>query len=423
MVTTSYVDFTAGLNTIPDRTDNTGTGIDDLSGREEPLPNRLLDRGGTLTPANAFVPAKGTGDFDVDLGSGTADQDLYVVESDVTGQAPFIIRLEDTNATVTLDAADADDRWDQVWLVVRDATEDGNTDGHTLARLSYRKGDSGTSPSKPGADSEWVHYELIASILVPGGATSITDSDITDERTDSSLLQKLFDDSVRRTAASVFGSVLDSRYLEQAGDTATGNVTWTGGWPTVERTDDSGNTWTVRLDIAGTATDSPRFNIRKNGANYASLQWDETNGVWKLDNGALSMSSNAVQNVADPTNAQDAATKKYVDDRDASNQSDLSDLTHHQLSSTSDSTTSTVLDVTGSGTLLGGHVTGWELDSVTLTVDGTANNVPTEKFRNSNGFTVSVAEVPPVRFGSSVKLDYTTGASTSRVVGQAWVLQ
>lgn len=201
MPVTNWVDFTAGLREIPNRTDNTGTAIDDLPLREDALTNFLLNEG-AIYPDNSFVPSAGSGDMDVDIGSGTAGQDIYSVESDSVGQPPYLVQLNDAIATVTLDAADADDRIDEIYLVVRDDALDGNTDGHRIARLSYRKGDSGTSPTAPGPDANWVNYTLLASIFVGAGVLSIGSADITDERIFSQLLQNVWDKAAQQSGSS-----------------------------------------------------------------------------------------------------------------------------------------------------------------------------------------------------------------------------
>lgn len=177
MPTTIYEDFTAGLREVPNRTDAAGEDVVDLPLREDALINSILTQG--ALSGDAFeVTTDAPGDMELRVGSGTAGADIYVVESTAQGQPPYLVQLQDSHVDVTVPAADASARVDEVYLVVADSGVD-STD-RRMARLAYRQGDPGSG--SPGPDSDWANYALLATVDVGGGATEITSGDLTDER-------------------------------------------------------------------------------------------------------------------------------------------------------------------------------------------------------------------------------------------------
>ncbi len=174
-------DWTAGVSALGARTDNAGAAVTDWAQDEARLINHLLTEG--FLTSGAFVVSDGASGMQVDVGSGTAKADIYVVEGDDAGQHPYLVRMDDTTVTVTLDAGDADARTDEIWLVVRDATYDGGS--LTEAQLAVRKGDAGGGA--PGPDGAWDAAVLLASIAVGVSASTVGAGDITDDRTASTL--------------------------------------------------------------------------------------------------------------------------------------------------------------------------------------------------------------------------------------------
>jgi microcystin-dependent protein len=176
MPTTSFVDFTAAVRGISDRTNSAGTDVTDYSAEEDRLAQADMTPG--ALSGDAFIVKPDTG-MNVKVGSGAAKADLYAVEGTVAGQGVYITRLDQAPVTVTISPADsAQARTDQVWLIVADAAYDGGA--VSLPRFGYRKGDVGAGA--PGPDSAWKAAALLATITVPAGAASISASNITDAR-------------------------------------------------------------------------------------------------------------------------------------------------------------------------------------------------------------------------------------------------
>lgn len=202
MVTTTYVDGTFGVREIGGRTDSAGTAVDDLPLEQDALINAILTQG-YLTDGAFEVSADSPASMDVTVGSGAAKADIYVVETDETGRHPYLVRLDDASITVTLDAADASNpRIDEIWLVVRDPALSGDAGSLALPRIAYRKGDAGTSPSAPGADSAWAASVKLATVTVGAGVTSITAGNITDNRSEALLATGLPVGAIQMYAAS-----------------------------------------------------------------------------------------------------------------------------------------------------------------------------------------------------------------------------
>lgn len=206
--------------------------------------------------------------------------------------------------------------------------------------------------------------------------------------------------------------LFDSR-AKTAGDTMTGAHKWTSGQPEVERTDGAGDVWLTRIDFP--TDDSPRWNVRKNGALHARIEWDEANSRWLVAQdlragGALTVGDDAV------------ATEPYVDVRDVTSRAnDLSDITAHTLEATTSSSNHVVFDISGTaGIVLGGIIQGHNFGTALLTIDGQGNTLSTADLEDSAGNSVEVVHVPPVHFDSSAKLEFNSGSGTTKISGYAW---
>jgi hypothetical protein len=243
MPTTSYVAGTSlPVREIAGATDSSGTAVDDLPLEVDRMVNAILTEG-YLSSTGAFVVAADSpASMDVIVGTGTAKADIYVVEGDVTGQHPYMVRLDDTNVTVTLDASDpSNPRIDEVWLVVQDDAYDSSSRG--LPRIAYRKGDAGVSPSAPGPDASWKAAAKLATIQVGAGVSTITAGNITDERPRSQLTDVLhvFTGEVTFTADATFDSGVEARLADDTHAASAAYSAWpaglswqritTGGWP------------------------------------------------------------------------------------------------------------------------------------------------------------------------------------------------
>lgn len=184
MVATQYKDTAIQVRCIEARTDAAGTAVLDYSGEEDRFANVLLTEG-FLKPSNSMVVQPEGGTMGVVVGSGGALSDLYAVEGDLARMGVYICRLEAASFTITLDASDAEDRIDEIWLVIADMTYDPGT--VSLPRFAVRKGDPSASPTNPGPDPSWEAAAKLADVVVPGGATSIVAGNITDTRVNAQL--------------------------------------------------------------------------------------------------------------------------------------------------------------------------------------------------------------------------------------------
>lgn len=181
--TTTYFDPTFSAASIGARTNTVPAAVDDMSAEEERLIHLLFDEG-ILTPYDGFLVAeRGAGaNMSVDVGSGTAKEDVAILAGSVAGQGKYLVRLDDTVDNLTIEPADASlDRIDEIYVVVQDDAYDSNG-SFSLPRLAVRKGDAAASPTAPGPDGSWTAALLLASVDVGASVTSITNADITDER-------------------------------------------------------------------------------------------------------------------------------------------------------------------------------------------------------------------------------------------------
>lgn len=176
------LDFTASVRGMQQRTDTAGDPVTDYNGEEDRLADEIMSAGVIGLGDDSWKVRPGTG-MNVLVGSGNAKTDLAVVRGTVSGQAPYRVRLDETEVEVAIDAADASlTRRDSIWLVVRDGTYDAGL--LSLPRIGYRPGDPGASEA-PGPDPAWTASLRLADVIVPNSATEITDDDIVDRRVES----------------------------------------------------------------------------------------------------------------------------------------------------------------------------------------------------------------------------------------------
>jgi hypothetical protein len=185
MASTTYYDGTYSARALGLRTDNAGGDVSpDLTGEEDRFESADIGPG-YVSPTDAFEVTAATV-WDVDVGSGTTDVDVYALSGEV-GQGTYIVRLDQAGDVLTIAAADASDpRKDEIYLVVVD--NDYDSGAKSLPRLSVRGGVAAASPSVPGPDAAWDAYELLATIDVPALAADILACTITDGRTASQLI-------------------------------------------------------------------------------------------------------------------------------------------------------------------------------------------------------------------------------------------
>lgn len=191
MPTTQLTEFTGSIDTIAERTNSAGTEVNPHWKAEERRMAHRFFTAGIVTPSDAWEPVAGAAaTMNVILGSGAAEVDLAIVEGLVSGQGNYLVRLDEATKTITLDAAGGSVRQDNIYLVVYDHAYDGQS--RALPRIGVRKGDAGGAD--PGPDANWDAYLLLATVTIPGGAADITQCTVTDERTQSKILQALHSD-------------------------------------------------------------------------------------------------------------------------------------------------------------------------------------------------------------------------------------
>jgi len=177
-----FTDATMGARAIGTRTNAVGSSLTDISAEEDRFANIFVSEG-WISPSNAFIAAADTS-WNIDVGSGSADTDYYVIEGAGVGQGNYVVRLDDAGEVLTIDAADiSNPRYDQIYLVVMDNAYDAS--GLSVARLAVREGDPGASPEFPGADGSWLAYALLATVYVPAAAANITECTFIDDRIQS----------------------------------------------------------------------------------------------------------------------------------------------------------------------------------------------------------------------------------------------
>lgn len=162
----TYIDFDHGVRVLGARTDSSGDPIDDLTAREDGLINWMLHPG-IFGRHDGWKVVPDESQMRVTVGSGQAYTDLAVVHSDEAQQPPYLVRLNSTPVTVTVDPSGVQARQDRIWLVVEDDTWDAS--GRALARLAYAPG---TISAPPDPDPSWHAYLLLATFEVPGSSSA-----------------------------------------------------------------------------------------------------------------------------------------------------------------------------------------------------------------------------------------------------------
>jgi hypothetical protein len=168
------------IDTIAARTNSAGGAVTpDWKAEERRMAYMLWKEGVVPSPLDAYeVVAGAGGTMNIVVGSGAAETDLAIVKGLVAGQGNYMVRLDEATKTITLDAAGASLRVDEVYLVVYDNPYDGQS--RALPRFSIRKGDAGGA--NPGPDANWDAYLLLARVSIPASAPNIGACTITDVR-------------------------------------------------------------------------------------------------------------------------------------------------------------------------------------------------------------------------------------------------
>jgi microcystin-dependent protein len=182
MPTTTYQDVSAAVAAIQGRTNSGGGAVDDMTAAEMRMYASFFSPGVVGDTAWKVVPGSGLA-----VNVGTTIDDLAVVKGVDAGQGNYLVRPGGAPPhAITLSAAHvADDRIDQIYIVVQDIQYDGGT--VSMARIARRTGDVAASPVAPGPDANWSAFLLLATVLINNGATSIAAGDVTDARTQAGL--------------------------------------------------------------------------------------------------------------------------------------------------------------------------------------------------------------------------------------------
>jgi len=102
------------------------------------------------------------------------------------------------------------------------------------------------------------------------------------------------------------------------------------------------------------------------------------------------------------------------------------DITNYTVNSGGTTGTQVVLDITGSGVLLGGFIFGpkpADMSNVDITVDGAEFSADIIGPETDTGSRVGIAIIPAARFDSDLKITFNTNNSGRDSAGMAWVKQ
>lgn len=213
------------------------------------------DHGGAHGVARGLSVSEksGTPDMSVDVAAGGA---LVTGTSSLAqGVYPFV---NDATVNLAVTAADpADDRHDLIVAQIRDNDEDGG--GSDTPRLFVVEGTAAASPADPSPPAGSL---VLARVVVPAAATSITDSDIADLRTYSAGLM-----GVQRVTSTTRPTVVDDGQIIYETDTDQHWNRVAGVWvpqgagsafAAFTTTDDIGGTSYSNWDAFETVTTDPR---------------------------------------------------------------------------------------------------------------------------------------------------------------------
>ena len=127
------------------------------------------DDEGVVSSSDMAVSEKGTPDMSIDVSAGRA----WIKGTESTFQGTYFVESRSTE-NLAVAAADASNpRIDLVVAKVEDSVESGATDAWSLAVVTGAPGATPSAPAQPASSL------LLASVLVPALASTITDSDIT----------------------------------------------------------------------------------------------------------------------------------------------------------------------------------------------------------------------------------------------------
>ena len=159
----------------------------------------LATEGVVDVAGDSFKVAQDTGsNMQIKVGSGTAG-DLAAVAGDLTAQGLYVTEHQDATVTLAVAASDpTNDRIDRVILRIYDDDEDSS--GNSYADIEVIQGTPAASPSAPALPS---HAITLATILVQATVTAITNSDITDGRTEAKARGQ-YVDTVYFTSSGTF---------------------------------------------------------------------------------------------------------------------------------------------------------------------------------------------------------------------------
>jgi hypothetical protein len=204
--TTTITESTFSAAVLGARTDSAGAAATDTTAEEARLWASIFSGSGYITPTTAFqVTAQSSPNMTVKVGSGTSKADHYLVAGTASGQENYVARLDVSSQNITISAADASQtRTDEIYLVVYDNAYDSTS--RVLPRFGYRKGDLGGA--NPGPDSTWKAYALLARITVAAGVTSITNANISDQRSGTSLVAGLGGNYVTKSLFTTKGDLV-----------------------------------------------------------------------------------------------------------------------------------------------------------------------------------------------------------------------
>lgn len=211
MPSTIDIDFDHNLLTISGRTDAAGDdeAVHDVNAGDVRLVASAFTQGAVTE--DAFVLAVDSG-MDLLLGSGTVGHDVYCVEGE---RWNYLVSLESAGVTVSVPASDAQQRTDEVYLVVLHDQFDSS--GLALARIGYRRGDAGGGA--PGPDAGWDACALLHQVTVPGSASEIVAEDLSDQRVSAGLNATV--------AGGTFPALTDqgdARWLRRSGGLMSGAI-------------------------------------------------------------------------------------------------------------------------------------------------------------------------------------------------------
>lgn len=218
MASTRWEDTSFAVAAIGNRTDSSGSSVEDFSAEEARLVNSMLVEG--YFDDNDFEVNHVSGNMRVRVGSGTSKNDRYVVPGTAGGQGNYLVRLEQSLKNIDIDAAPSSGtRIDEIWLVVEDQSYE--TNNRALVRLAYRKGD--TDQGNPGPDASWLARSLLARVTVEANVTSISAGDISDQRPKSTIHDHLIGGVVGRMddVESTYGGVLIDSFTWSGGNNPT----------------------------------------------------------------------------------------------------------------------------------------------------------------------------------------------------------